>query len=587
MPAGGSTTMATTSKILARDRAMAYLAIQEEIRNRVKKSDPTVFGLPDLLRLDPDIDGRDKDDPTLIADQVEAIRVFARDHVKHIVKDKKRRPIYLIGEQARFVADLFYRRVQKAIVWKSRGGGGSFAAALLVWLMLTYRNMSWIDMAGSQEQSKAVYIYTKQFWRRFPKVADAFLAEPPLAAETRLKGGILLKCVPTSEKAVRSKHVPGLLLDEACQEREDAEKIMKAAVNGAMSEPDHVVVLLSTFHYPTGIFAETWDNAKELGYARYNWNIFETMAKCEADVDCRTGCPLTWKEKLNQTDGTVQEVYKGCDGKARESVGWLGRNQVLDIQQTNRGSEMFEVEYANQRPRFKAQVYDPDRIEDSLVRQIPYIPPPSGIVTSKILGPDGKPLASEIEDDVVLAAGIDWGIATMMAMVLVAYMKGMLWVVDVRCYAGVLEEVAAETLREWRGLYGRPFVTHPDGSHPFSNARLSQEFNIVPVFFSQMKDWGIRNVNQWLNTGRLKIPVEFVALTGQMRKLRRNAQGRVIKRDDHTPDALMCAVRSFPYEQYHGGTREDAGDVSVTMFGPGGEPTTLESIRARQSGGVQ
>ncbi len=67
-----------------------------------------------------------------------------------------------------FLGDLFYERVQQAILWKPRGGGGSLAAAILIWLMMVYRQKSFIDMAGSGEQAKRVYEYTTQFWYCVP-----------------------------------------------------------------------------------------------------------------------------------------------------------------------------------------------------------------------------------------------------------------------------------------------------------------------------------------------------------------------------------------------------------------------------------
>lgn len=892
----------------------------------------------------PEKDGRSNDDPTLVLDQQRAIREFAERYVGYVTKDKKRKPVHLIREQIRFVSDMFYGRTKRAIVWKSRGGGGSFAAALLVWICLVYRNISFMVMAGSAEQSKAVYIYTTQLWARFPELARAFLIEDPLATETRLKGGVLLRCVPTSEKQVRSKHVPGLALDESCilpgtflttdqgfrrveevqagmsvlgldgrfsqvtkawsqqksgqcvrvfpyygppaevtgdhrvlvwrketavwvqaieiqptdymlvprwqrapdtvrhisvkrylgrngkrtieqpipfshsffrwlgywvgdgsvrrygsnsvvqlhagqaktwflddydacvlelfgrttkrysppsrassidihfddkgladwltanigkredrhiplwildaatdeelgeflkgyfradgstakdsngrvtggriltisphlaqalflacnrlgfpasvhhsipnrygvlcketwgvglngknleafglewggeftskrarvdatwirvpirkletfeydgvvhdltvanshsfvgpygtyhncQEHDDVEPIMKAAINGAMSEDDHVIFLLSTFHHPTGVFADTWDAADDLGYVKYKWNAFETMARCTADVDCRTGCPLTWIEKHDNPDGTVSEEYVGCDGVARNGEGWATREQLIQIQQANRGSESFAVEWGNRRPRFKAQVYDHAKLDLALINQPPCLPPPP---VSGLVDKDGRPIAST--DPVTLVAGLDWGLASMMAIVLLALFEKRLWVVDVVTFAGVLEEAAIEQIRMWQQMYGRRIKVRPDGSHPFSNQRLALEFEVEPVFFAHMKEWGVRNIQQYLNTGNLLIPRGFTVLIQQMKKLRRDAAGKVLKRDDHCPDALLCGGCAFPFEQVHGGPSRDTGDVQVTSFGRNGEPFTYDEWQRQNAARAQ
>ncbi len=81
----------------------------------------------------------------------------------------------------------------------------------------------------------------------------------PRQSETPLKRGVTLSCVPASEKAARGKHVAGFVSDESCQEDMRVGKILHAAVQGALSEPDFTIVLPSTFHMPFGFFLENWD----------------------------------------------------------------------------------------------------------------------------------------------------------------------------------------------------------------------------------------------------------------------------------------------------------------------------------------
>ena len=61
----------------------------------------------------------------------------------------------MIPPMVEFVADLFYERTQQAILWKPRGGGGSLAAAILIWLMMVYRGRSFLDMAGQRRAGQA------------------------------------------------------------------------------------------------------------------------------------------------------------------------------------------------------------------------------------------------------------------------------------------------------------------------------------------------------------------------------------------------------------------------------------------------
>ena len=134
---------------------------------------PTDFGLPDLLQ-----DG-------LPVDQQNALlKELVEEHL-FIFKDGRRLPIVMITPMTLFVADLFFERTQQAILWKPRGGGGSLAAAILIWLMMVYRSKSFLDMAGSGEQAKRVYEYVSQFWFCVPGLAETLLDGDPLQSETQ------------------------------------------------------------------------------------------------------------------------------------------------------------------------------------------------------------------------------------------------------------------------------------------------------------------------------------------------------------------------------------------------------------------
>jgi len=115
---------------------------------------------------------------------------------------------------------------------------------------------------------------------------------------------VTLTCVPASEKAARGRHVPGFVADESCQEDPRVGKILQAAVQSVLSEPDFTIVLLSTFHVPFGFFQESWDLAEERGYKRYRWDVYDVMARCTVGLEEATEeitgsqllpprCPLT------------------------------------------------------------------------------------------------------------------------------------------------------------------------------------------------------------------------------------------------------------------------------------------------------
>lgn len=225
--------------------------VDAELRRRVDEINPLTYGLPDLLR--PPAPGEDA--AAFRARQNRELRAFAETHLS-VLKDGTRRPMRLTSKMVEFVSDMFYRRVPLAIVWKGRGSGGSVCAALLIWLSVVYHRMSFTNMAGAEEQAKVIYRYTTDFWGCFPDLARGLLDDKPLTTETRLKSGTVIKTISASEKQARGKHNPGFVVDESCQDVEGVDRLIQAAMQNSMSEANHMVVLISTFHHPVGLFQE-------------------------------------------------------------------------------------------------------------------------------------------------------------------------------------------------------------------------------------------------------------------------------------------------------------------------------------------
>ncbi|MBA4387663.1 MAG: hypothetical protein C0404_06755 [Verrucomicrobia bacterium] len=506
---------------------------------------PTDFGLPDLL-----VDGLAAQQQNALIQQLVETHLF-------IFKDGRRLPIVMIPPMVDFVADLFYERTQQAILWKPRGGGGSLAAAILIWLMMVYRGRSFLDMAGSGEQAKRVYEYVSQFWYCVPNLADALLDGDPLQSETRLKNGVTLSCVPASEKAARGKHVAGFVADESCQEDARVGRVLQAAVQGALSEPNFTIVLLSTFHVPFGFFQENWDLAEERGYRRYRWDVYDCIARCtvgleEATPDdpqalsyCRRECPLTEVAQDHDAEGRVTgERYTGCDGRARTSCGHLTRDGAIKAKMLNAGTGVWEVEHECQRPTTSGMVYDPVKVQAAVVPLLD-LPRPTGSVRR--------------------ALGIDWGRHSVA--VLAERHAGCVAIPEGRVFESKPMSDVVEYAVRLREQYGH-FRVYADAENAYGNLDLTNAgFEVVPVPFAQRKEAGIENVARFLNHGRLRIADDgdLKTVIRQLLRLHRNDLGKVVKQDDHGPDALMCAMLHYRFEDefdspiadmYTGGSRE-------------------------------
>lgn len=491
-------------------------------------ADPTDFGLPDLLQ-----DGLSLEAQNALVKHLVETQLF-------VFKDGRRVPIVMIEPMVAFVADLFYERTQQAILWKPRGGGGSLAAAILIWLMMIYRGRSFLDMAGSGEQAKRVYEYVSQFWYCVPGVAEALLDGDPLLSETRLKNGVTLSCVPASEKAARGKHTAGFVADESCQEDARVGRVLQAAVQGALSEPNFTIVLLSTFHVPYGFFQENWDMAAERGYRQYRWNVYDCMTRCQVGLEeataddplalsyCRRECPLTEVAQDRDEEGRITgERFTGCDGRARTSCGHLSRDGALKAKMLNAGTGVWEVEHECQRPTTSGMVYDAVKVQAAVVPAA-QLPRPTSAVRR--------------------ALGIDWGRHGVA--VLAERHAGYVAIPEGRVFESRPMCDVVEYAVRLREQYGH-FRVYADAENQYGNLDLSNAgFEVVPVPFAQRKEAGIENLARFLNHGRLRIADEgdLKTVIRQMLRLHRNDTGKVVKVDDHGPDALMCAMLHYRFE---------------------------------------
>lgn len=512
-------------------------ALEKHLEVLETLSDPMQYGLPDLLYTP-----RDGEELGAYRHRQNAdLKQFIEGRL-WFVKDDRVRRIKCNHQMLDAIADIFYRRVRKAIWWKPRGGGGSLGAAILIFLMMVYWRTSIMDMAGSGSQAKNIYDYSKQFWSCFPALRTALVDGEPLLSQLVLKNGVALFCVSSSEKSSRGKHPPALVCDEACQRDRSSDNSFSAAIQTVLSEPDPLILLLSTFHHPIGVFQEHWDYAEEKGFARYKWDIYDTMAKCVLPILCET-CPLTREEIEVDAFGNARKVLAGCNGKARNSDGFMTFDQVMEAKKTNKGTQVYEIEFECRRPDWKGHVFPPELIEASLVEEV-----------------------SVERKGARLVVGLDWGFIGQTAMVLVVKgvpPHGKAFVLEGTFMTGKLTTEVIKVLEEWRLKYGE-FEVYADASHSFNNFEVQEAgFVISAVPFKKYKALMYGNVMKYLVEGDLKVLVDVAILIGQLRELKTDKVGQIVKKNDHGPDALGCAMLAFPYlEEFPEvpGDREQAYD---------------------------
>ncbi|MFO7581995.1 hypothetical protein, partial [Guyparkeria sp.] len=222
----------------------------------------------------------------------------------------------------------------------------------------------------------------------------------------------------------------------------------------------------------------------------------------------------------------VGEHFEGCNGRARQSAGYLSRDNVIKAKILNRGTDVWEVEHECKRPKSAGMIYDPEQIQAAVV--------PAGEFTR----PEGH---------VRRAVGVDWGRFAVAVLAErgvdhVAISEGRIF--DSRPISDLVQYLV-----ELRARVG-DFVVYADAENAYANLDVrSAGFELVSVAFNKYKDEGIENLNRYFAHGKLRIKDEGALQTvvQQLLRYHRNEQGKIVKKDDHGPDALLCAALPFPF----------------------------------------
>lgn len=378
------------------------------------------------------------------------------------------------------------------------------------------------------------------------EVIDLEMEEDPSFC---LPYGIAHNCITTSEKQARGKHMAGFLGDEAAMEDEKSERAMRAAMQGPLSEEDSIVILLSTFHVPVGLFQMYWDDADDMGFGRYRWDVFDAMKKCTAPIDCKK-CYLTELRQIEVKEETgkasvKQDVWVGCNGKARNSDGYLTREMVIEDKKMNRGTQVFEVEFCNQRPQWMRPVFDEGLVQAAIVDEIAY------------------------RADAQKCVGIDWGLESegSMCLVLGVRTKDHVGIVEAVATSGMLANQIAEILAGWFKEYG-DFEVWADQSHPFENREIEEAgFIVQRIDFRKYRDFGVKNVQRYFAFKRVKIIKELALIADRIKAYRKDKYGRPIKDiNSHVADAIMCMLLRFPLmEEFPDDIRSGAEEIQGAL----------------------
>lgn len=435
-------------------------------------------------------------------------------------------------------AQIWNGQHSRIIIKAPRGGGKSKLLGTAGFDLWYLKKRTVVTMGGSLVQAEIVYGYFADYCDIDPSVHSSICngEKGITAANTEALDGHKFSCVTASEKQVRGKHPDALISDETC---ETSDELIDSALPMVNDSKHPLVVMASTFHKIFGRFAETWDNAEERGYLRIQWDIFDVCTPFPASM---------WDEPQIAKINGIEKLKAFAKGRLGDPDGWIPIENVLQAWREKPTENWFEVEYMGSRPSAAGLVLKPEDVDRAV-------------------------FDSEVDKSynyvqgATVAMGIDWGFSSMTATVeLMAGRDQVVSMLSNKNYSQVASEDIIKEVIEKVQAHGIRFI-YADSAGKFENialqnalAKLNIGCKVVEVVFSKEK-FGtpgedgalgmLGNLRAHFEQAKFKMPKKFRDAFYQLKNYRyEEGTDKPVKKNDHIPDATMCALQHFILGQY-------------------------------------
>lgn len=444
-----------------------------------------------------------------------------------------------------------------------RGGGKTHFAALLAAVLWRFYGFDVQALGGSLDQSKRFYRHFKRFVAG-SAILHRWAKSPPTATLAESLAGSTVEIHPASQKSVRGPHPCGpsgggaLVLDEVAL-MDDA--IVDAAAGQLGTANPSLLLMLSTMgEEETGRWWEMIEADDHLGFTLYKWDAFSVVAGCP--FDCETTCPVPehfandfYREVGAGKKIMVHKAY--CGGRAHDSTGWLSIHELAAFWRIVPLST-FEREYMGKGGSKVGKYFDPLLVNVCVVKDVWCAKGNDHVAHRR------RFLALQ------KAVGIDWGYGSMAVAVFVVRIRHLVvpyrWLEwDHVPFSVIRDEVRALCWAE------NVATVLPDSEDPSSNEEMRNEFGrdwaalpdatrdetvqpyVDSVVFSKVKRYGYGEVVRRIEKELIVFPQAFGGVEVEnheravkwMRALKKRSDGLPEKKNDHYPDALMCALLNF------------------------------------------
>jgi len=437
------------------------------------------------------------------------------------------------------------KRATRFIMKGPRGGGKTKILGAFGFVEWYLKLRDVVNMGGSLTQAENVYNYFMAHCYAQEGIVESLPAEPTMKKTLTDKGNYY-KAIAASQKQVRGPHPHDLIIDEACEAKDD---LIEAALPMVTASKDPLVVMTSTFHKIFGKFQEVWDAADELGYARFSWDVFDVTSsfspKVWKDANLRREIP-----DLSIDQAGEESLEFRAQGRHGDPEGWFTIDNVIQAWREKNSIDWFDVELMGLRPSASGMVNKPEDVDACVFE----------VKDTLVQAEEQWPAEFKWTKGVEACGGVDWGFSSMTATVGGHKVRdGHIANHYNKTYTGTRSAVIIEDLvnaaekYEWKVIYA-------DSSAKFENAdlaaALAKHFErkahkciLVEVVFSKEKDEMVGNYRTYFSRRMYHLPslTRFKTAVWQHKRYRyQDGSDKPEKKDDHIPDATMCMLKHWP-----------------------------------------
>lgn len=439
----------------------------------------------------------------------------------------------------------------RLVVVGPRGGGKTKLAAVIQAMAWRHFGYEWVNVGGSLSQARLCFEYVRDAILDTPDLS-AFAQQPVIQSSIKSVGGAKMIVCAASETSVRGPHPRGpsggggQTLDEAGI-MEDA-IVMAARGQLTSADPSALIELSTMSERQDGNFNDLVTHPADKGFQLRRYTAFDVAKRC--GYDCATTCPV----KAHFADDYYREssvgaelVHKAyCGGRAHEVDGWIDVDEIAQHWKDS-DRDTFERELIGLSTKSVGQIYDPILLDE--------LSPDELLIGADIAQHNRRFAALE------KTVGIDWGFSSQAAMVYAVRLKDAAVVYRWDFASSTRYSVLRDQIKE-RVFADRIASIYCDAANPSDNEELELLLRkeadrldlpapaVHPVAFGEWKMYGIGEIRRRVEKGLIRFPRTFGAepvanwepAMRYLKNYRADDKGKPIKKDDHGPDSLLCAL---------------------------------------------